>query len=413
LDSETDLYNLKYTPTLTENRYFFTEDLDAFGVDNTTFYSRDILQPQYALKFTGNSRKHSYGLLVVRDKKTSYNDDDFFNILAFKPIFKNFSSQITLMNRMNKDYHNEVLILKPVYDVSATKSFWCDLRFSTKEIADSDLTTGYHRKIGFDLIEENANLSFSVQQMSEDYSIDMGKIFEDDFYGWNVNGSYEKDIYINPIKKIENQFTLSEEIDNNSSKLLERYFSFVAEFETYWDLSSAIDLSYVKEYFSERYFDKYRLGLRFEWDRLKFFQPKFAVNLMETLIYKLNKVYSGYYYQFGLSGDLGRHISYFLSADNIIYNDIPYDPEIDSNYWILNGDLDLAFTNKISLSSGVGFNNYEYNNYSDHWGIYSNLVWEYRPRSNIFLGYKSSRDKISDDIETNSETLFFKINYSY
>ena len=55
LDDESDIYNLKYTPTLLENRYFFIEDFNAFGIDNTMFYSRNILQPQYALKITGNT----------------------------------------------------------------------------------------------------------------------------------------------------------------------------------------------------------------------------------------------------------------------------------------------------------------------------------------------------------------------
>jgi hypothetical protein len=57
LDTEEDNFNVLYAPSFEENRYFFIEDLDVFGVSSNLFYTRHIMQPQYAVKLTGNSEK--------------------------------------------------------------------------------------------------------------------------------------------------------------------------------------------------------------------------------------------------------------------------------------------------------------------------------------------------------------------
>lgn len=413
IDDETDIYNLRYSPTLEENRFFFTEDLNAFGINNTTFYTRHILQPLYAMKFTGNTHNFTFGFLSIKDKKTSYNQDDFFNVLAFNPSFKNFNVQITLLNRMNKDYYNNVLHIKPSIDLSYNKILWLDLNLSTKTIDDEDLLSGYHGKFGLDIFEDNLNLSMTIQQMSNDYAMDMGKIYEDNYYGWNISSSYKKDIFANPLRSIELLISASEEIDNDTSLLLERMCNITTNFETIYDVSITPDLFYVKEFFADKHYEKYRAGLRMSWDYLQYFQPKSSWNILETLIYSLEDMYISYYYQYGLSGDLGKYISYFFSADNIIYEEVPANPSIDDEYWIFNGDININFTNSLSISSGVGFNNYDYYEYSDHWGIYSNLIWEYKSQSTILLGYKSARDKINSELETDYEKLYLKINYSF
>jgi hypothetical protein len=45
MDSAQDYYNSKYPPYYDENRFFFTEDIDAFGVDYDLFYSRNCSAP--------------------------------------------------------------------------------------------------------------------------------------------------------------------------------------------------------------------------------------------------------------------------------------------------------------------------------------------------------------------------------
>ncbi|KQC10154.1 MAG: hypothetical protein APR54_03270, partial [Candidatus Cloacimonas sp. SDB] len=413
LDDEIDLYNLRYAPTLQENRFFFIEDFNAFGIDNSKFYSRNIFQPQLALKLTANSANYSYGFLIVKDKDTDYSDDDLFSIAAVNPSGNNYNFQITLLNRMNKEYHNEVLHLKPTFEISSNKELWFDVNLSAKKKENSELTTGYFCATGIKVFEDNINVTLSGLQMSEDYAMDMGKIYEDDYYGWSLDGSYIRDVYTNQIRTIYTEFTFSEEIDNRTNTLLERLLIFSVNFETFHNITFTPDFNYVKEFYSSRYFNKYRLGFRFQWDFLAFFKPKFSWNKLETIIYSLESNHSCNYYQFALNGDIGKHVSYFISADKIQYPDLQKQPSIDNKYWIINGDVDITFSNNIFLSSGFGFNNYEYYQYSDHWGIYSNLIWEYKPQSRIVVGLKSAIDKIYDDPKKDYETFYFKISYSY
>ncbi|MBN1948868.1 MAG: hypothetical protein JW784_03920, partial [Candidatus Cloacimonetes bacterium] len=189
LDDELDIYNSRYAPVLEENRYFFIEDLNVFGIDNNIFYSRHINQPQYALKFTSNSHHFSFGFLSTRDRSSNFSHDDLYNIISFKPSSQKSSLQITLLNRMNidlKKYHNEVLHLAPQIEIGRYTYLWSEFNLSYKDL-DSQQTTGYYGKIGLSKYLKDFYFTLSAQQMSRDYAMDMGRIYEDDFYGWNIS----------------------------------------------------------------------------------------------------------------------------------------------------------------------------------------------------------------------------------
>ncbi len=411
-DDEDDIYNQKYAPTLAENRYFFIEDFNAFGIDNTRFYSRNILQPQYALKITGNSKAFSYGILSVKDKQTGFNDDDFYNVAAINPSFDAFNLQFTFLNRMNKGYYNNVFHVKPEIEIAYNKDIFFDFNLSTREEHNNTLN-GYFCMAGMRLYEKDLSVKLITQQMSKNYYMDMGKTYQKDFYGWHLNLSHKKDFYSNIFRSLDTDITFSEEMDNSSNKLLERYLSFSTDLESFSNVTFSPDFYYQREYYANEYHNTQRLGLRLEWEALPYFEPKFSWNILESLIYSLGEVYSGYYYQYAVGGDISKYISYFISADNITYLDLQKTDQLDDDYWILNCDLDITFTNKIYLSGGLGFNNYEYRPFSDHWGMYSNLVWEYKPQSQIILGFRSAQDKIDNSLVKDYETLYLKINYNF
>ena len=53
-------------------------------------------------------------LLFQFTNLTKEASDDIYNMLAFRPKWEDLSIQMTLLNRMNKDYHNEVFGQSPV-----------------------------------------------------------------------------------------------------------------------------------------------------------------------------------------------------------------------------------------------------------------------------------------------------------
>ena len=418
IDDETNNFNSKYASFYAENRYFFIRDLNALGVSSTSFYSRQIVQPDYAVKFTGRTNDFTFGLLSSKVKQVTSGDyivdsNDIYNILAFKPSSDNFNFQITLLNRMNKDYHNEVLHLKPNWEFKKGQYLWFDMNLSTKNTQDNGTDNGYFGIVGYDFNNENFNLSLSTTQMSENYAADMGRIYEDDYYGWNLNSSLIKEFNYKKLRSLTSNMNISEEIDNHSSELLERYAHFALKLESDYHLDFELDCVSVKELHAEEYFDKYQISLQTTWRKPKLFNVFVGLNSVNYIIYALSNDYNGRYIQFGLSGIIHKYVSYTLTADNMVFYDVPKVEYVDDDYWLANFDISFSLSNELDLTSGVRFNNYEYYDYSQHIGIFSNLRWQFRKQSYLYIGYNSANDKINEVNEFSNNQAYVKISYSF
>ncbi len=418
IDDEINNFNSKYASFYAENRYFFIRDLDALGVSSTSFYSRQIVQPFYAVKLTGRTNNLTYGLLSSKVKQVTSGDyivdsDDIYNIIAIKPTTDSFSFQFTLLNRMNKDYHNEVLHLKPYWEFRKGQFLWVDMNLSTKNTLENSADNGYFGTACYDFRNENFNLSLSATQMSKNYAADMGKIYEDDYYGWNINASLIEEFSYKNLRSLTSNMNISEETDNLSSKLLERYAHFDIKLQSNYHLDFELDCVSVKEYYSEEYFDKHQVSIQATWRKSKLFNVFIGMSSVNYILYALNNDYKGQYIQFGLSGIIYKYISYTLIADHMAYHDVPEVDFVDDNYWLANFDVSFSLSNELDLTSGVRFNNYEYHDQSQHIGLFSNFRWQFRKQSYLYIGYNSANDKINEVNEFSNNQAYIKISYSF
>jgi len=431
MDAVTDTYNSKYTPTFTENRYFFNEDFNAFGVGKELFYSRRILQPQYAFKLTSNNKNYSLGILSSMDKlieETHYpnsdssyvetvNPSDIYNIVAFKPTWEKIRCQLTFLNRINEDYHNEVLHLNPDWEIGKNKYLWSDLNFSFKETKE-ETYKGYYGKVGFRTYSRKSLFSFSVQRMSEDYRASMGKLFEDDFYGWNLDYSSILSIDYEFFAEFESSVKLSEEIDNKSDLLLERYLELENEISTIYNLEFDLDFEYVKEnvksnYPNAEYIEKLIFKTSLSWDKINYFKPGLSVNKVRYYFYEIGDSYNGYVIQGKLSGVIDKFISYFCSMDYSFFRDMPDTSLYDDEYLLLNFDLTINLSNHLSLSNGIRYDDYEYMSYSEYIGCFSNFKWEINSNCDLFTGLKFSKNTIENKSEIDYSKLYLKLKYIF
>ena len=425
IDDETNDFNSKYVSFYAENRYFFIKDLNTFGVNSTSFYSRQIVQPDYALKFTGRTDNLTFGILSTKVRRVAegrniIDSDYFYNIIAIKPSTDNFNFQFTLLNRMNKDYHNEVLHLKPNWEFQKDQYLWFDINLSTKNTPENDSQKGYYGIAGYDYKNGDFNFTLSATQMSKNYAVDMGKTYEDDFYGWNFNSTLNKELKNNLLRSITSNIDASEEIDNKTSKLLERYAHFDLSLNSNYHLNFMLNGKSVKELYSEKYFNKYQISFQTTWSKPKLFNAFIGITYVNDIIYCLNNDYRGIYLQLGLRGIIYKYISYSITADNIKYYDIPEVDYFDDNFWYTNMDVSFSLSNDLSITSGVRFNDrkvadyYNLNNFfSQHIGLFSNLRWQYKKRSYIDLGYNSANDKINEIDEYSHQQAYLKISYSF
>ncbi len=407
IDDEIDIYNLKYTPAYAENRFFFIEDFNAFGLDYDTFYSRHIKQPLYALKITRNTPELSWGLLSIKDKNLD-SGQDYFNIISVNPTGKYYRLNFSLLSRANEDYHNEVLQIAPRMEFSENKFIWVNLKSSYRDHIDEKIA-GYHFATGFEMYKSNFLLTMKAEQMSEDFSLDMGKIFEDDFFGWQIYTETNRDINRQLLRTIDFSIWISEELNNKKHDLLERFLISELVFEFNFNLELTIDAKFVREQYSRKYFNKNRVGIIFNWDKYNWFNIIAGYFKLDALIYDPGLIKKADYFQVGLKGDLGKHLAFSILADNLQYRDLKPDYNMDDNYWIINSDLSLNLSNQINCTAGLRYNNYNWYKYTEHVGYFLNFRWEYWRDCNLFIGYKYSADEINTDYNTNYEIFYLKI----
>jgi hypothetical protein len=418
MDSEQDVYNLRYPPTYRENRYFFTEDLNVFGTSSNLFYTRHIMQPQYALKVTANRPGYSYGFLSAWDKKIEeegviYNRDHIYNALAYNPRLGDLDLQFTLLNRMDSDfsYHNEVFLVRPVWDIDDENRLRMELNYS---YLDDETTTssGYYGEIGYDLNKQDFSLSLDLEKMSEDYTADMGNIYLTDYYAWTLSSEYTMNLQHDFLRSISSSFYAKSEIDNDTQQVLDKRNNFELSFRSHKYLELHLGYLLKNEFYQGSVFDNRRSSatlLSYHIDWLNLF---LAYHDMNTLIYQLNDIYRGAYYQYGISGYLGRHFFYRFSADNVKYYGIK-EHGFDDDYWIMNLNLRVNLSNQFSITGGGRYNNYESNNVSGRLGIFANIIWELYPGLSLYSGYKLSEDRINDKFESDYSNMYLKLTYSF
>lgn len=418
MDSEQDIYNLRYPPTYRENRYFFTEDLNVFGTSTNLFYTRHIMQPQYALKVTANKPGYSYGILSAWDKKIEedgviYNRDYIYNALAYNPRVGNLDLQFTLLNRMESDlsYHNEVFLIRPIWDIDDENRLRFELNYSYLD-EDKDTTSGYYGEIGYDMNKQDFSLSLDLEKMSADYTADMGNVYLTDYYAWSLSSKYTINLRHAFFRSITSSYYARAELDNQTHQTLDKRNNFEISINSHRNMELHLGYLLKDEFYQGSVFNNSRVSATLFLYHIDWFNIFLAYHDMNTLVYQLNDVYRGEYFQYGISGYLGRFFFYRFSADNAKYYGVK-EHGFDDDYWIMNLNLRVNLSNLFSITGGVRYNNYESKSVSGRLGLFANIIWEVYPGFSIYSGYKLSENRINDKFETDYSNLYLKLTYSF
>ena len=416
MDSESDNYNVQYAPHYDENRFFFIEDLDVFGVDSNLFYSRHIMQPQYAVKLTGNSENFSYGFLSAMDKEISEDDeilnsDDIYNMLAFRPKWEDLSIQMTLLNRMNKNYHNEVLVINPNWEFMRNQSVWSKITASVHD--DEDIQKGYLVSAGYNGKKGDYDWSMDASRISENYYADMGRVYRTDLSTINANVWHNGDPNGKVIKSFGSGLWLHKAAKNDSYEFLEHSGGLNLWMNTQSKINFSMNGGLGEETYNDSVYawNSFYAGIS-TW-KISWLCGRINYITSQALVYDLSEVYKKDYINLTLWGDIGNNISYSVSAQRQRYFDFPTHCEKDDKYWIGNADLTINFSNDLSLTNGLRYNNYESENQFSYLGLFSNLRYEFRDDCNLYLGYKTAQDEIDQEYITDYKQAYMKISYTF
>jgi hypothetical protein len=430
-DNESDTSNLQYAQYLSENRFFFIEDLNAFDIDESYLYTRAIAQPQYALKITGNSRHLTYAMFQARDKKVRnewdevINSDDLYTVAGVRPHTKTFSMQFDAMNRYNADENRDAwtFYAKPKWEITQHHTLFGSALYTDQ------IRPGERRKRGtrFAINEESKYEYWSYGASMRTVTIDFdpaiaspGSGYNNGFWGANAWINFSHYYYEGKYQRINGNFSAWSNdhyqddfgpnggVNVNGNIMLRNDLNFGGwgGFDTDFD----DDVLYHERDFG------LSLGI-YHWDWLG---AETSVTFGTTYNYSLMVVKPQDQGNVSINGSISPYMSYSLGVSRYIWRDMPADYTGDDVYDIGNFDLTLNFSAKVFLTSGIRYNNYEYDQYDDagehtlwlddHVGSFATLRYDYSDNYQFFLGYNGVTERWNDDYQDQSKTAWFKVN---
>ncbi|MFO7895962.1 MAG: hypothetical protein R6U84_03430 [Candidatus Cloacimonadales bacterium] len=443
MDSEGDNFNLRYAPWFEENRFFFTEDIDVFGVDDDLFYSRNLMQPIYAVKLTGNGEKYAFGLLSAQDKEVKSagnitNDDDYYNLAAYKLIYEKYSLQTTFLNTFNTGFHNEVLHLRAAYELNNANEIYLGSDLSYYKAEAQQARKGYELYAAYRFRKDDFRLSTTLISRSKDLISQMGRMFDTDYTSGNLNLNYSyKPIGASFLEEagISGWSAYSHKTESdafNSTNIgTNLWFNFSFDLNYWLNLNSGKYL-YVDDYhdFSREFaWNDYSTGFSYH----KFSNLGFSASFSQKLDFYYSRLRNYQKRKYGLNvwGNYGSRLNYGFDLNRIEYLDFAreYAAELisdagetltitdssDDNYNVGNAYVTLNLSNSFSIKNGLGFNSYEFEDRTGHLGFYANLKWEFRQDYFLYAGYSTAVDEIErsgfwdESRILNHEQIYLKI----
>ncbi|MBN1327095.1 MAG: hypothetical protein JW996_04015 [Candidatus Cloacimonetes bacterium] len=409
-DDEIDIYYSRYAPTYPENRYFFVEDFNVFGLDYDSFYTRHISNPHYGVKFTSSKPTYNCGILMVKDRSDKGGSGDYYNLITYRPVSEYYRMNFAFFNRMNKHYHNDIISFAPAFEFIKNNTIWADLQHSWLK-NDSVSNNGFFVQTGYSYRAADFCLAAQFEQMSKNFARDMGNIYEDDYYGWHLESWQKYKTNKGILRDWSWELWVSEELDNRSNALLERIFQFSIEQNFLKNITVKADFKYVREFYKTSYYNKYSQSLLLGCEFFCWLNTEMRVTRLRNLIRQEQKTESGWSHYLGLSGNLGQHFSYSISAENIDYPELDQLPQLDPDYQLLNCDVSVSLSNNFTINGGWRYDNYEYYDYSVYDGYYLNIGCKPTLYWDIYLGFKYSANQIKDSFSRNYEYFYLKVSY--
>lgn len=421
-DEAADLYNSKYPRYYMENRFFFTEDINAFGVGGEIFSSRRIVKPGIAFKATGSSQGLRWGVLAARDKLIIENGmirnrDDYFQVLALTPNSKSLSLPTAIISRMNKDYYNHVLNFNYRWDV--TKDFRLSSwnTFSVKDddrVAEGDPLYGSAHNLVLNLSPGNWNLDTYATYLSRNLSADAGYMNERFFHKFGTNLGWDSEESLDYLSY--QGFSLSGEYfdyyaKHNTEAVVNAnyYINFRPKYGFSTNLSAGRTLDLANQ--DHKVWEAEINGTFFQWQAFSA-AVKYAYN--SELVYSLADTYNSHMLDANIWGTLSQVLAYDLRCTYKNYSYphgiladyggmLPYSFPLDDAYIVLNGELGYTPHQRLRLATGLGLTTYEENGIYNDVNLYGNLRYEFKANCFFYAGFNSNQ--LQDEKSTYADPM--------
>lgn len=409
MDSAQDDYNSIYPPYYGENRFFFTEDLDVLGLSEELFYTRNIVQPRLAFKATGSSKALNWGALGAFDKELVVdsllvNRDDYFQVLALNPSWRNFQMNNSLVSRVNEGYYNHVFNNMMDWEFLPKLSLSTNLSLSAlKTPATADTLMGYQTAVSLSANPGDFDISLSYNRLSKDLAYEAGYLYETNYqsvggsFGWNKSFG-ERSIRYLAFSAWCTGLQLN--LDTNP------FYTYNGGLTS--NLNLAAKLSFLGHLMASREPDlsddlhnvyNGTVGCTwYRWQPLRFYA---GYTYARQLVYALSDVFPRQVLNINLILNPARSLALSFTGswtrygypelNEIVANGDTLIIRLDNNYLIANAALEFTPNQAFRISLGSALSTYERAGKTAELSYYGNLRYEFRPDWFLFLGIKSAQ----------------------
>jgi len=403
-------------------------------VEYNLFYTRNITQPQAAVKFTGTSKGVNYGFLSALDKRMSSNGwvtnrDDYYQMVSLIPTWRKAKFTQSLLSRMNSNYYNHVSYSDMKYeffsDVYVQSILIQSFRQGDLQITgDGDYSEGRLASLNLEAEPGNWNLDTKYSFIQKSFNADMGAIYETNYDDLNFDASWSSEhterlvskygfntwsSIGSTLNKEDNQtfLAIGPTLDDFANILKGRgQFSSATisgggwvQFLSKYTISTNLNTSKTKE--DGRIHSGDFLNLVFNdyhWENLSY---SISYSRRHSYQYSLKEVFGGNDYYIYFNGNLFKQFDFTLDGTYYTYeypcavwmqvDTTQILQEQDREFIIASGTLNYKASNQITLKNGVSLDTYNTSNTKPGISFYSNLVYEFRPECYLYLGYKTKQ----------------------
>jgi|GEM_PF-1808935 len=398
MDTESDLSNLRYAPTFRENRYFFVEDLDVFNISTVSFYTKNIMQPQWTGKITGNDERLSYGLLVARDKEIVddsgivTNPDDLYSAVALNYKAGVFRLNNSVFYRRENDSDNIMIQTFPVV-FTGRNSVLMVRNLLSHHSSGSETTSDYFVFAGYEHVLNDLELQIVAQNTGRNFVSRTGVLQQETGEaGYRVQATYIKE-NSGIFKRNESTLLFDQVFENSNYKFREHSFNIgnTATFKN--DLQVGVNGGQYSIFDGEKRFYITNGSGSLSYTRRGVWGAGTDYYAADNYIWSLGRQelyqnFSGWAWS-----HLTERIYIYYEINYIWYDNItPEEQEyFDREFVIMNTDINYQFSQKMYLKGGFRYNNYSMRtyDYSGSYGLFLNYGWEFIDNYHLYLGYNT------------------------
>ncbi|MGI6198929.1 MAG: hypothetical protein ACOYIS_07405 [Candidatus Cloacimonadaceae bacterium] len=411
-DAATDIYNIDKPFLPDENRFFFIEDIDAFGLSYGAYESRNINQPSFAYKGTGIIGKTKWGILGALDKEITQdgyviNDDDYFQVLSFTSNISKFTLTNAMVSRLNKGYYNHLYNGIFQYQIYKYMDLYASVIGSIKRddyALDTSIKKGYIASATLRFYPGRFVFMTSYDKRSKDVYADAGYLYYKDLQAYSITSEW----YSKPMYGFLKQASCFASVDGmdwyhegGTDSTLQYFGKLSLDFKPELNTTFRAQAGNIYDSLHREHYT-YSLNNSIAYSRWNAFRPSVYFSHSHTMVYALDDTYDLNSFYVTTAGTIAKKYSYYLywalmdydyPNENIVDYGVPYTIYLDDRYSIVNARIQFMPNLKLSFTTGLSYSSYETLDYYPQLGYYANLRYEFKRDWFFYAGFKSAQTR--------------------